>query len=193
MNELTAGQRVRFLRALYGLTRTDFSTKLNVPSSTLRNWESKTDLELSYKACQAIYSSLGEEVAFAFEWLRIGAGSEPDIIVDDGQDDFESLAQIILESEEYVKAHGPSEHEIRYAPNDDWAPFIFLGDVIIGRKQKETLEGDEGFSIYVDSDGLEHFGFCRDGVVYTSKNENSVLNKKDIIQRYIVVNIRRVL
>ncbi|MYM61500.1 hypothetical protein GTG28_20030 [Vibrio sp. OCN044] len=193
MNELTSGQRVRFLRALYGLTRTDFADKLNVPSSTLRNWESRANPELPYKACQNIYSRLSEEVAITFEWLRAGIGPDPDIIVDDGYNEFESLAQVIIDCEKYVKAHGASEHEIRYVANDDWAPFVFLGDVIIGRKQTDTLKQDEGFSMYVDSDGLEHFGFFRDGTVYISKNEDSILDKNLVAQRYIVVYIRRII
>ncbi len=163
MGELTSGQRVRILRGLYGASRADFSSKLNMPSSTLRNWECRTDLELPYKACNLLYRQLSAELNLSFEWLRVGLGAEPEVIIDDSQDDFDTLARVILESEEYVNTHGYNEHIIRYAPNDDWVPFVFLGDVIIGKKQSASIDADEGFSIYIDHDGLEYFGYCEMG------------------------------
>jgi transcriptional regulator with XRE-family HTH domain len=81
--------RLRFIRALSGLTRKEIEAKYDLPEITLRKWETGKLLisKKGAKKCLIIYKN--ENIIATEEWLYNGTGSHPYLSIEFGnQNDY---------------------------------------------------------------------------------------------------------
>lgn len=133
----TSGERIIFLRNLSGLTRKEFEIKYNIPTITLRSWESSAHIKK--KAAQRFLFAIQQEgIECDLNWIVFGSGPLPlinnflpkeinDIFPLGNSFDEEITEEIVLLQKKYK-----NKFKSILINNDDNYPFLVIGDYIGG-------------------------------------------------------------
>lgn len=136
------GERLKHLRSLVRLNRTQISDKYGLNPNTLKSWENNVYAltEKAIKKCIEIYEDEG--IIFSHEWLLSGKGLAPKTFAEIGKnfnmpkdsltiDENENELFLLKEVKFFKDLY--SDGTVMIVPNNDMLPFYKVGDYVCGR------------------------------------------------------------
>ncbi|AZL16095.1 hypothetical protein EF513_06055 [Rickettsiales endosymbiont of Stachyamoeba lipophora] len=139
MDLKTIAERLKYIRSLTGLNRTELSNNHTFPEITLRMWENnhKPLTDKGIRRCIELYHLEG--IFVTEEWLKHGTGQPPiryTSLTSFKANDEENL----IKEQKYLKDLYPGITTYTIY-NNDMTPFFNIGDLVGGIFQESNFEG----------------------------------------------------
>ncbi len=138
----SSGERLKYIRSLSRLSRSQITEKYGISASTLKHWENSAQ-ELSeniLNKCVEIYRNEG--ILFSRDWIISGTGLAPKSFAEIGKNFISpTLAQVanvnddelLLIKEVHFFKELYSDGTVMIVPNNDMLPYFRSGDYVCGR------------------------------------------------------------
>lgn len=147
---IAPGERLKYIRSLIQFGREKLAKQVDIPSSTLRKWESgeRGLSDQALKKCVEAYKSIG--VIVSQEWIKSGEGNKPVVKEIPNRDhDFDTALNYLRqlhESSSTFFSYLDSEEKFQFISSKYDRIFRMPVSSIIGKPLK-TLIGDESYSL----------------------------------------------